>query len=495
MNLQLHSYLRSYFSKIEPEKQSTAAIAYLATLDHIAATSPFVAEAIVKEMQDQRSYLKMIASENFSSLAVQLAMGNLLTDKYAEGVAFHRFYAGCENVDALESHAITCLKELFGCDHAYVQPHSGADANLVAFLACLTKQVQTKELEALQKRSLDELSVPEFEQIRQLMVHQKILGMSLNSGGHLTHGFIHNISSKLFEAHFYEVDPKTEQLNYAHILERAKEVKPLIIIAGYSSHPRKINFAKMKEIASHVGAILMVDMAHFAGLVAGKVFEGEYNPIPYADIVTSTTHKTLRGPRGGLILCKQEFKEFVDKGCPSVLGGPLPHIIAAKCIAFEEAKTQGFCDYAQNVVDNAQSLAEGFLEAGVRLVTGGTENHLVVVDVSSFGLTGRQAETALRQVHITCSRNTLPVDPNGAWYTSGIRLGTAALTTLGMKRDEMKKIAKIISKALVATKAAIAPNGTTSKAQFTTDSGAFLSLREEVAGLLDQYPLYPEIVI
>jgi glycine hydroxymethyltransferase len=495
MNLQLHSYLRSYFSKTDPEKQQTAAIAYLASLDHIASRSPFVAEAIVKELQDQRSYLKMIASENFSSLAVQLAMGNLLTDKYAEGVAFHRFYAGCENVDALENHANCCLKELFGCDHAYVQPHSGADANLVAFLACLTKSVQSKELDALQKRSLDELSPTEFEAIRQLMINQKLLGMSLNSGGHLTHGFKHNISSKLFQSHFYEVDPKTELLDYAHIFARAKAVKPLIIIAGYSSHPRKINFAKMREIASSVGALLMVDMAHFAGLVAGKVFTGEYNPIPYADIVTSTTHKTLRGPRGGLVLCKQEFKEFVDKGCPSVLGGPLPHVIASKCIAFEEAKTEDFCLYARKVVDNAKALAEGFLERGVRLVTGGTENHLVVVDVSSFGLTGRQAETALRQVHITCSRNTLPVDPNGAWYTSGIRLGTAALTTLGMGTSEMKQIAKIITQALYATKPTFAPNGATSKAQFTTDSEVFLSLREEAASLLEHYPLYPEIVI
>jgi glycine hydroxymethyltransferase len=236
-------------------------------------------------------------------------------------------------------------------------------------------------------------------------------------------------------------------------------------------------------------------MAHFAGLIAGKVFEGEYDPVPFADIITSTTHKTLRGPRGGLILCTQEFKEYVDKGCPSVLGGPLPHVIASKCIAFEEAKRPDFCLYAQKIVENAQALADGFLHAGMRLVTGGTENHLLVVDVSPLGLTGRQAETALRQVHITCSRNTLPVDPNGAWYTSGIRLGTAALTTLGMGPAEMRQIAKIITKALHGVKPQTAQNGTISKAQFTTDQELFLSLREEVVGLLQQYPLYPEIVI
>jgi len=486
-------FLESYLANTPDKKRSKAAIAYLASLDYLSSTHPEIAGHIVQELVDQRAYLKMIASENYSSLAVQLAMGNLLTDKYAEGYPFHRFYAGCENVDAIESKAEEHLMQLFGSDAAYVQPHSGADANLVAYWAILIKNVQSKELERLAKKTLEELTPEEYEQVRQLLVNQKILGMSLNSGGHLTHGYRHNISSKMMQASFYDVDPKTELIDYAEIAKRAKAEKPLILLAGYSAHPRKINFAKMKEIADSVGATLMCDMAHFAGLVAGKVFVDEYNPIPYADIVTSTTHKTLRGPRGGFVLCTNEYKEFVNKGCPLVLGGPLPHVLAAKACAFEEAKQPSFAQYAQKVVENAQALASALQDEGFRLVTGGTENHMVIVDISSFKITGRQAETALRQAHITCNRNAIPFDPNGPWYTSGIRLGSPALTTLGLGKAEMRLIAKIISSALKNTKAAPAASGGVSKAQVVTDNEQFEKLQHQVKELLSHFPLYPEI--
>ncbi|HEV8052426.1 MAG TPA: glycine hydroxymethyltransferase, partial [Parachlamydiaceae bacterium] len=355
------SRLKHYLAKTNSEKQSSAAIAFLASLDHIDTTNPLVAKTIAQELKDQRSHLKLIASENYSSLAVQLAMGNLLTDKYAEGYSNHRFYAGCENVDTLESLAQDELKGLFGCEHAYVQPHSGADANLVAFWSIIVQKIQNKEIEKLGRKSLDELSVEEYEQIRQLMVNQKILGMSLNSGGHLTHGYRHNVSSKMMQAFFYDVDPKTELIDYRALAKQAKEVKPLILLAGYSAHPRRLNFAKMREIADSIGAVLMVDMAHFAGLVAGKALQGEWDPIPYADIVTSTTHKTLRGPRGGFVLCKAEYAETLNKGCPLVLGGPLPHVIAAKAIAFKEANTPEFRQYAGKVIENAQALAESIM--------------------------------------------------------------------------------------------------------------------------------------
>lgn len=486
-------YLSTYLANTAPDQQSSAVIAFLASLDHLSSTHPLIADSIIQELKDQRSYLKMIASENFSSLSVQLAMGNLLTDKYAEGYPFHRFYAGCDNVDAIENKAVSSLKQIFGCDHAYVQPHSGADANLVAFWAILSKRIQSKELEKLGKKSIDELTPEEHEHIRQLMVNQKVLGMSLSSGGHLTHGYKHNISAKMMQSVFYDVDPKTEMIDYEHLAKIAQKEKPLIIIAGYSAHPRKINFAKMKAIADSVGAVLMADIAHFAGLVAGKAFTGEYNPVGYADIITSTSHKTLRGPRGGFILCTEEFKEAVDKGCPMVLGGPLPHVIAAKCVAFDEAKTPAFVEYAHNVIKNAKALAEGLIEEGLRVVTGGTDNHMVIVDVSSLHLTGRQAEQALRLAHITCNRNAIPFDRNGAWYTSGIRLGTPALTTLGMGSKEMRLIAKIIATALRSTTAALGSNGALSKAQYMTDPAVFSSLKLEVQELLERYPLYPEI--
>jgi glycine hydroxymethyltransferase len=431
-----------------------------------------------------------------SSLAVQLAMGNLLTDKYAEGYAHHRFYAGCDNVDTIEELAQQELVKLFQCEHAYVQPHSGADANLVALWAILLNRIQNPAIEKIGKKSLDELTPEEYETIRQLLVNQKLMGMSLNSGGHLTHGYRHNISSKMLRAVLYEVDPQTELLNYATLAKQVAMEKPTILMAGYSAHPRRLNFAKMREIADSVGAVLLVDMAHFAGLVAGGVFTHEFNPIPYAHVITSTTHKTLRGPRGGFILCTQEFKESVDKGCPLVLGGPLPHIMAAKAVAFKEANTPAFKTYAQKIVDNALALADNFLQKGGRLVTGGTENHLIILDVSRFGLTGRHAETALRNARITVNRNAIPFDPQGPWYTSGIRLGTPALTTLGMGQEEMKEIADIIVTVLSHTQpATVQKTGQPSKANSITQPEILESAQKRIAQLLSRFPLYPEIII
>ena len=485
-----------YLDKTPTAKRKSATVAYLAALDHIETVSPEISRAIVQELQDERSHLKLIASENFSSLAVQLAMGNLLTDKYAEGYPQHRFYAGCENVDTVEQLAENELKKLFGCEHAYVQPHSGADANLVAFWSILVQRIQTPEVEKLSKKSIDELTPEEYEKVRQLLVNQKVMGMSLNSGGHLTHGYRHNISAKMMKAVLYDVDPVTEQLDYKALAEQVKREKPLILLAGYSAHPRRLNFAKMKEIADSVGAVLMVDMAHFAGLVAGKAFEGEFNPVPYADIVTSTTHKTLRGPRGGFVLCKKEFAETINKGCPLVLGGPLPHIMAAKAIAFKEANTDEFKSYSRQIVENAKALAEEFKRQGVRLVTGGTENHLMIVDLTTFGITGRQAESALREAKLTVNRNAIPFDKNGPWYTSGIRIGTPATTTLGMGPEEMKEIAAVIITVLKETKpTTVAKTGLPSKAQFETNPLVLSQAKERVGRLLARFPLYPEIEI
>ncbi len=488
--------LENYFIKTPENKRNKATIAYLAALDYIEVSAPHISHAILQELKDQRTHLKLIASENFSSLAVQLAMGNLLTDKYAEGFAHHRFYAGCENVDTIEDAAVNELKAIFNCEGAYVQPHSGASANLVAIWSILVQRIQNPAIEKLGKKTLDELTPDEYETVRQLMLNQKIMGMSLNSGGHLTHGYRHNISSKMMKAVLYDVDPKTELLDYQSLADMAKREKPHILLAGYSAYPRKINFAKMREIADSVGAVLMVDMAHFAGLVAGKVFTGEYNPIPYAQIVTSTTHKTLRGPRGGFVLCTKEYLDVVNKGCPLVLGGPLPHVIAAKAIAFKEANTPEFCQYSQKIVENMQMLAAQFLKRGVRLVTGGTENHLLILDLTKFGLTGRQAETALREAMLTVNRNAIPFDRNGPWYTSGVRIGAAAVTTLGMGTNEMVEIANITVDILSNTKPTTnAKTGQPSKAQSLTDPVTLENAKRRVAALLQRYPLYPEIVI
>lgn len=486
--------LRQYFETTPESERSSAAISYLASLDHLSEQNPRIATAIEKELHDQRSYLKLIASENYCSLAVQQAMGNLMTDKYSEGYVDHRFYAGCENVDAVEGEANEQLKRLYGCDHAYVQPHSGADANMVAFWAVLVQKIQDPEVEKLGAKRVDELSPEDYERIRQLMMKQRLLGMSLNSGGHLSHGYRHHMSSKMFEAFVYDVDKKTGLLDYAALAKQAQEVKPRILLAGYSAYPRKVNMAKMREIADSVGAVLMVDMAHFSGLVAGKVFTGEYDPVPYAHIVTSTTHKTLRGPRGGIVMCTEEYAEIVDKGCPLVLGGPLPHVMAAKAVAFREANEPDFRDYAQRVVDNCQALADSLAKRGAKLLTGGTENHMAIVDVSPYGITGRQAEMALRDACLTVNRNAIPFDQNGPWYTSGVRLGTPALTTLGMGKGEMDVVADVMVQVFESCEATtVEKTGKPSKAKYTIEQKVLDHAKAKVAELLSQYPLYPEL--
>lgn len=491
------SKLQKYFSQIPESKRTSAGIAYVAAIDAVERACPEVAHSIVQELKDQRSHLKLIASENFCSLPVQLAMGNLLTDKYSEGYPFHRFYAGCDNIDAIESMAIRELKQIFNCDHAYVQPHSGADANLVAFWSILVHRVQNKEVEKLGRKNLDELTPEEYEKTRVLMMRQKVMGMSLNSGGHLTHGFRHNISSKMMHAVSYDVNRQTGLLDYSALQEQVKREKPAILIAGYSAYPRLIDFSIMREIADSVGATLMVDMAHFAGLVAGKVLVGNYDPVPFAHIVTSTTHKTLRGPRGGIILCKKEYKEVVDKGCPLVLGGPLPHVLAAKAVAFKEANTPEFRSYAHQIVANSKALAEALLSYGIPLTTGGTDNHLLVMNVAqSFGLTGRQAETALREARMTVNRNAIPFDTNGAWYTSGIRIGPAAITTLGMRESEMKQIGAWIVQLLKAAKPGKdEKTAGESRSKVDINPSVLKQIQNEITALLNRFPLYPEVFI
>jgi glycine hydroxymethyltransferase len=491
------TYLKKYFTKVPEKDRVSAGIAYAASLDAVAAASPEIAKKIVQELHDQRSYLKLIASENFCSLPVQLAMGNLLTDKYSEGYVGHRFYAGCGNVDDIEGRAVEMAKKIFNADHAYVQPHSGADANLVAFWSILVQRIQSKEIERLGKKNVDELTSAEYEAVRKLLVGQKVMGMALGSGGHLTHGYRHNVSSKMMQSVSYEVDKETGLIDYAALLAQVKQEKPLILIAGYSAYPRLIDFAKMREIADSVGAVLMVDMAHFAGLVAGKVLEGVNNPIPYAHIVTSTTHKTLRGPRGGLVLCTSEFKEAVDKGCPLVQGGPLPHVMAAKAIAFEEASTPAFKKYAHQIVENAKAMAESFMHEGVKVLTGGTDNHLLLLDVAStFKITGRQAELLLREAHLTVNRNAIPRDVNGPWYTSGVRIGTPAVTTLGMKQKEMQEIAKITVFLLKEAKpTADEKTGALSRALAYVPAKVLAQAQQRVADILKHFPLYPELVI
>ncbi len=482
--------LESYLEKTSADKRSKKVIAQLAAIDALMEAQPDLGGALVQEIRDQRSKLKLIASENYTSLNCQIAMGNLLTDKYAEGFSGHRFYSGCSNIDTIESAACDTLKELFGCEHAYVQPHSGADANLVAFSAILFHKVQTPFLEKCGKK-LMELTPEEHEILRKEMTSQKMLAMGLGSGGHISHGYRFSLSSKLFESSHYEVSSETGLLDYDAIEAQAKAEKPLVIIAGYSAYPRLIDFEKMRLIADSVGAVLLADIAHFAGLVAGGVITGKHNPIPYAHIVTSTTHKTLRGPRGGIVMCKKEFKESVDQGCPMILGGPLPHVMLAKAIAFREALTPEFKEYSAQVIKNAKALSQELVNLGAHLVTGGTDNHLFLIDVmTSFNLTGRQAANALAESGIIVNRNAIPFDSNGAWYTSGVRMGTPALTSLGMKEGEMKKVARLIFETLKNT---ISLEG--SKAKFTLDEAILQKTKAEVQTLLNDFPLYPELVI
>jgi glycine hydroxymethyltransferase len=486
--------VNDYLSNTKPDRISTGFLAYIANLANVAAVAPPIARSIVQELADQRSNLKLIASENYCSLSTQLAMGNLLTDKYAEGFPFHRFYAGCDNVDTVEAYAAEQACKLFGCEHAYVQPHSGADANLIAYWAILNARV---EAPALGETNPSDLSRDDWNALRHKLGNQRMLGMDYYSGGHLTHGYRHNVSAQMFDAYTYAVNKESGLIDYDEIEKMTLEIKPLILLAGYSAYPRKINFARMRAIADKVNAVFMVDMAHFAGLVAGGVFTGEYNPVLHAHVVTSTTHKTLRGPRGGIVLCVKEFADSVDKGCPLVIGGPLGHCMAAKAVALTEANTPEFRKYAALIAQNARSLAQACIGAGMTLATGGTDNHLMLINVTPFGLSGRQAESALRECGITCNRNSLPFDPNGPWYTSGLRIGTPATTTLGMGEAETKEIAAIISLVLAGTKPETITKGENtgkpSKAKYRIDPKVKGEAKSRVTVLLSRYPVYPEL--
>jgi glycine hydroxymethyltransferase len=394
-------------------------------------------------------------------------------------------------VDTVEALAAQHARELFGAEYAYAQPHSGIDANLVAFWSILAHRVEGPALEKHAVKNVSELTESDWEELRNELGNQRMLGMSLDAGGHLTHGFRPNISGKMFHQRSYGTDPETGLLDYDRVREAAHEFRPLILVAGYSAYPRRVNFAKMREIADEVDATLMVDMAHFAGLVAGKVFTGDEDPVPHAHVVTTTTHKSLRGPRGGLVLATGEYAPSVDRGCPMVLGGPLSHVMAAKAVALAEAKQESFRGYAQDVADNAQSLAEGFVSRGAKLVTGGTDNHLVLLDVTSFGLTGRQAESALLDAGVVTNRNSVPADPNGAWYTSGIRFGTPALTTRGFGHDEFDRVAELVVDVLSNTTPRTTAAGAPSKATYELADGVADRVRGASAELLDKHPLYP----
>ena len=465
--------------------------AYRTLFSMIEAVEPRVAEATRQELTDQRNSLKLIASENYASLPVLATMGTWFSDKYAEGTIGHRFYAGCQNVDTVESVAAEHARELFGAKYAYVQPHSGIDANLTAYWAILAHKIESPALAEFGAKGVAELGEADWETLRRRFGDQRLLGMSLDAGGHLTHGFRPNVSGKMFHQRSYGTNPETQLLDYDALAAQAREFRPLILVAGYSAYPRRINFAKMREIADEVGAVLMVDMAHFAGLVAGKVFTGDEDPVPFADVVTTTTHKSLRGPRGGMILSTEEYAPSIDRGCPLVLGGPLGHVMAAKAVALAEARTAEFQTYAQNVADNAKALAEGLLSRDAQLVTGGTDNHLVLLDVRNFGLTGRQAEAALLDAGIVTNRNAVPNDPNGAWYTTGVRLGTPALTTRGFTTSDMDAVADMIAGVLRSTKPTTTSKGEPSTAKYDLTDDARDASLAEAERLLDLHPLYP----
>ena len=465
--------------------------AYQTILSAIEEVEPRIAAATRAELADQRASLKLIASENYASLATLATMGTWMSDKYAEGTVGHRFYAGCQNIDTVEAVAAEHARELFGAEYAYAQPHSGIDANLTAYWAILAHHVELPALEEFGVKNVSQLSETDWETLRHRFGEQRLLGMSLDAGGHLTHGFRPNVSGKMFHQRSYGTDPTTQLLDYDAVRAQAREFRPLILVAGYSAYPRRINFAKMREIADEVGAVLMVDMAHFAGLVAGKVFTGEEDPVPYAQVVTTTTHKSLRGPRGGLVLATEDYAADVDRGCPLVLGGPLGHVIAAKAVALAEARTAEFRTYAQNVADNAKALAEGLLTRGAKLVTGGTDNHIVLLDVTSYGLTGRQGESALLDAGIVTNRNAVPNDPNGAWYTSGVRLGTPALTSRGFTASDMDEVAAMIHGVLTAATAVPGKDGQPGKAKYDLSADVADGTRTAAAGLLEAHPLYP----
>lgn len=404
---------------------------------------PEIFEAIQNELNRQRDKIELIASENFVSEAVLEAAGSVLTNKYAEGYPGRRYYGGCEYVDVAERLAQERLKEIFGADHANVQPHSGAQANMAVYFTVLEPG-------------------------------DTVLGMNLAHGGHLTHGSPVNFSGKLYNFVEYGVDPETQQINYDDVLAKAKEHKPKLIVAGASAYPRVIDFARFREIADEVGALFMVDMAHIAGLVAANVHP---SPVPYADFVTSTTHKTLRGPRGGIILCKEEYAKAIDKAVfPGIQGGPLMHVIAAKAVAFKEALTPEFKEYAQSIVRNAKRLSEELLSRGFTLVSGGTDNHLILIDVRNLNLTGKEAEHLLDEVGITCNKNSIPYDPESPFITSGIRIGTAAVTTRGFDEQAMQEIAEIIELTL----------------KHPEDESKQNEARQRVLALTKRFPLYPD---
>ncbi|MCL0100173.1 serine hydroxymethyltransferase, partial [Dehalococcoidia bacterium] len=341
------------------------------------------------------------------------------------------------------------------------------------------------------------LSASDWGKLRTALGEQVLLGMSYYSGGHLTHGYRHNFSSRMFRSFSYDVDRETNLIDYEKVRDQAKEIRPLILLAGYSAYPRNINFRIFREIADEVGAVLMVDMAHFAGLVAGGVMANDYNPVVHADVVTTTTHKTLRGPRGGMVLSSDEFADHVDKGCPLVLGGPLPHVMAAKAVGLQENNTEDFRDYSRRVVQNASALANACVAEGMDILTGGTDNHLLLLDTTPFDLTGRQAESAVREINITLNRNSLPFDSNGPWYTSGLRIGTPALTTLGAGPTEMQEIASIIKLVLSNTSPATMTRGknagSLSKSRFSTEQNTLTEARSRTAALAERFPVYPEL--
>lgn len=408
----------------------------------LAAGDPAIAALIAKEGERQQHHLELIASENFTSRAVMEAQGSVLTNKYAEGLPHKRYYGGCEHVDAIEELAIARARQLFGAAWANVQPHSGAQANFAVFLALLQPG-------------------------------DTILGMDLSHGGHLTHGSPVNVSGKWFKAVHYGVSPDTEHLDFAVIRQLALEHRPKLIICGYSAYPRTIDFAAFRAIADEVGAYLLADMAHIAGLVAAGVHP---SPIPHCHVVTTTTHKTLRGPRGGLILTNDaDFGRQFDKAVfPGSQGGPLEHVVAAKAVAFGEALQPGFRAYSQQVVANAQALAERLIERGLRVVSGGTDNHLVLIDLRSVGLTGKVADLLMSDVNITANKNTVPFDPESPFVTSGLRIGSAALTTRGFDTEAFEEVADVIADRL----------------QKPTDAVVELRCRERVKALCDRSPLY-----
>ncbi len=383
---------------------------------------PEVFAAIKQEEKRQRETIELIASENIVSKAVREAVGSVLTNKYAEGYPQKRYYCGCENVDDIESLAIERAKKLFHAEHANVQPHSGANANFAVYMALL-KPGDT------------------------------ILGMSLPAGGHLTHGTKVNVSGKVFNAVAYGLDEKTELIDYDEVERLAKQHKPKLIVAGASAYPRKIDFARFRQIADSVGAYLMVDMAHIAGLVAAGLHP---NPCQYADVVTTTTHKTLRGPRGGMILCKAELAKKIDSAVfPGTQGGPLEHVIAGKAVMLKEAMTPEFKEYQKQVIKNCKALASELKKLGFRLVSGGTDNHLILVDLTPFNATGKEVADLLHEANITTNKNSIPNEKLSPTITSGLRLGTAAVTTLGMKEEEMKQIARMIHKIVLEKESAI----------------------------------------